>query len=317
MTDRSEVLVLSTVVQVFVEIVLPIFAMVGVGYALARTRGIPPGPISTITLYLFAPALTFSALTRTTLAVADALGIVLFSVLFTAVMYVLSVAIARSIRMDRPTESAFLLTTLFMNAGNFGLSLTLLAFGEEGLQRAVVFFVCQATMGNSLGVFLASRSNAGVLDSLKATARMPLVYAAFAAVAVTLLGLPVPSLIAKPAEILGNAAIPSMLVVLGAQLAANPKIGEDLHLVAGVSGVRLLLAAVVALGLTWVMGIGGLTQQVLILQASMPTAVFTIIIATEFGANPRFVTSVVVVSTLVSLLTVTLLLSLLLGMTPP
>lgn len=311
-----ELPVIFLVARVFGEIVLPIFVIVGLAFTLSRTRGLQPGPISGLTLYLFVPALTFSSLTRTTLAANDALPIVLFALALIIAMYALAVAIARVVRMDRPTESAFILSTLFMNAGNFGLSMTLLAFGQEGLQRAIIFFVCQSTMGNSIGVFLASRSNAGVLDSLKATARTPVVYAACAAVAVMVLGLPVPALIARPAELLGNAAIPSMLVVLGAQIAANAKLGEGLPMVVAVSGVRLLFSAAVALGLTWALGISGLTQQVLILQASMPTAVFTIILATEYGANPKFVTSVVVVSTLLSLLTITFLLSVLLGTGP-
>ena len=119
-----------------------------------------------------------------------------------------------------------------------------------------------------------------VLPIFVATARTPVVYAAVAAVAVLLLGIPVPTVIARPAELLGNAAIPSMLTVLGAQMAANAKLGEGLPMVAAVSAVRLLLSAVVAWGLTWALGISGLAQQVLILQSSMPTAVTTTILAT-------------------------------------
>lgn len=301
------------VVQVFGEIVLPIFVMVALGYIIARTRGLTPGGISTLVLHLFAPALAFSSLTKSTQSGEDALQIVLFVGLLTAVMYLLSLGIARVVRMDRATESAFLLTSLFMNAGNFGLSFTLLAFGEVGMETAIVFFVCQATMGNTLGIFLASRSSAGIRDSITATLKAPLVYAALAAVVVSVLGLPVPDLIAKPAAILGAAAIPTMLVVLGAQLASSFSLSENLTLVAGVSAVRLLLSAAVAYGLTMALGFEGVPRQTLVLLSAMPTAVFTIIVATEFGANPKFVTSVVIVSTLASLLTITFLLSLLLG----
>ena len=71
-----------------------------------------------------------------------------------------------------------------------------------------------------------------------------------------------------------------------------------------VSTLRLLVPVGLAYGLTSLLGINGLTQEVLIVLSAMPTAVFTIIIASEFDARPTFVTNAVVLTTLGSLLTV-------------
>lgn len=302
----------GTVLRVFTEIVLPIFVVVGLGYVICRIRKVPPTNLSTVTLYLFTPCLTFTALTQTTLGASDAFQIVLFVALLTAAMYALSSGLARLFRLDRASASAFVLTSVIGNVGNFGLSLTLLAFGSAGLERAVIYFICGAILANSLGVFVASRSQQGAADSFKTMLRMPALWAALAATAVVAFGIPVPTIIAKPAEMLGNAAIPSMLVVLGAQLASTAKI-EGLQPIAAVSGVRLVLSAAVAYGLTIAMGITGVTRDVLVLQSAMPTAVNTIIVATEFGANPQLVTGVVVVSTLASLVTITALLTVILS----
>lgn len=301
-----------TVLRVFTEIVLPIFVVVGLGYYTARARSVLPTHLSTVTLYLFTPCLTFSALTRTTMQPGDALQIVLFVLLHTAAMYVLSSLMAGSFRLDRASQSAFVLTSVIGNVGNFGLSLVLLAFGDEGLERAVIYFICGAIQANSIGVFIASRSQRGITDSFRIMLRMPALWAALAAVVVLALGIPVPAIVATPAEMLGNAAIPTMLVILGAQLATTPKI-EGFGKISAVSGVRLVLSAGVAYGLVVAMGLTGVTRDVLILQSAMPTAVNTIIVATEFGANPQFVTGVVVVSTLASLGTITLLLTLMLS----
>jgi len=54
-------------------------------------------------------------------------------------------------------------------------------------------------------------------------------------------------------------------------------------------------------------------RDVMIIGASMPTAVFTILTATQFNARPRFVSDVVVVSTLASIVTVTAVLAVLSG----
>ncbi|MBI4311098.1 MAG: transporter, partial [Chloroflexi bacterium] len=54
-------------------------------------------------------------------------------------------------------------------------------------------------------------------------------------------------------------------------------------------------------------GISGVTQQVIVVLSGMPTAVHTIILATEFEARPNQVTSTVALSTAASLVTLTLL----------
>lgn len=298
--------------RVFLEIVLPTLVMVGLGFVIHRLRGTEVQPLSQVTLYVLNPALIFSSLTRTTLSPQDALQIVTFVLALAGAMYVLTWGITRAARMDRALESAFLLTTVFMNAGNYGLSITFLAFQAVGLERAIIFFVCQAILSGTLGVYLASRSRATGWAPLAEIFRMPQVYAAVLALFVNVMQLQLPIFVAKPAELAGGAAIPSMLLVLGMQLSTHPGL-EELFALFTATFVKLIGSAGVALLLTSLFGIRGLTQQVLILQASMPTAVFPIILATEFDARPQFVTGVVLVSTLASTLTLTILLSLMLG----
>ena len=59
------------------------------------------------------------------------------------------------------------------------------------------------------------------------------------------------------------------------------------------------------------LGLDGVVQQTVIVVAAMPTAVFTTILATEFDAEPRFVSSAVVMSTFASIGTLTVLITLL------
>jgi predicted permease len=61
------------------------------------------------------------------------------------------------------------------------------------------------------------------------------------------------------------------------------------------------------------LGIEGVARDVMIVGAAMPTAVFTILTATQFKTRPRFVSDVVVVGTLASIVTVTVVLALLSG----
>ncbi len=94
-----------------------------------------------------------------------------------------------------------------------------------------------------------------------------------------------------------QAAIPLMLVLLGAQL-ANATVGQYWRTAAVGSGLSLLIAPLVAFGLANLFNLGVLTRQAVVLEASMPAAVVNTLIATEFDAEPQLVTSTVVLSTL-------------------
>ena len=294
--------------EIFIEVVSPVFLMAGIGALIRRLRNVPSDSISQITLYIFAPALVFNSLAGTEIPLEEMGKIALFTVCLAAALYLLSIAVARLLSLGREDTSAFLLTTLFMNAGNYGLPVALLAFGEVGVQFAVVFFVCQATLGGTLAVYLASRSRLGIGDALKSVLRMPLVYATVFGLAVNLLELQLPTTIAEPARILGNAAVPSMLMVLGIQLATRFSL-EDLRSLTAAVFLRLVVSAGAGYLITLALGIDGLLQQVLVVVSAMPTAVFTTILANQFQAKPAFVTNGVVLGTLLSLVTLTAIIS--------
>ena len=296
--------------EIFTDVVLPVFIVAGVGFLAQRLLNMQVLSLSQAVIYLFSPALVFTGLTNSSLSGQHVVKIVLYSLIFSVVTLVLSWPLSKVLRLSRQDQSGFFLSTMFPNAGNYGLSVVLLAFGQSGLDSAIIFFVCQAVFGGTLAVFLASRGQSSSMASLKQVLRMPQMYAALFAVAVNASGISIPAAIEKPASILGQAAIPAMLIVLGMQLAQVK--GLELPAAMGTAVVmRLVLSAVIAFGITGLLGMEELTRKSLIIQSSMPTAVFVIIVATQFNANPRFVTGVVVISTLASLLTVTLILTLL------
>ncbi len=294
--------------EIFIDVVSPVFLMAGIGALIRRIRNVPSDSISQITLYIFAPALVFNSLASTEIPLAEMGKIALFTVCLAAAMYAISIVVARVLSLGREGTSSFMLVTLFMNAGNYGLPVALLAFGEAGVEFAVVFFVCQATLGGTLAVYLASRSRLGIRDALLSVTRMPLVYGTAFGLAVNLLELQLPVPIAEPARILGNAAVPSMLMVLGIQLATRFSL-EDVGSLSAAVFLRLVVSAGAGYLLTLALGIDGLLQQVLVVVSAMPTAVFTTILATQFQAKPSFVTNGVVLGTLLSLVTLTVLIT--------
>ena len=233
--------------------------------------------------------------------------IVSFALITLLVMAFLSWRVVRALRFDRATASAFFLATLFVNAGNYGLPLNLLAFGEEGLARAIVFYATNSFLINTLAVYLASRGHAGVRGPAANVFKFPLIYAVVAALTVNFGGIEVPEPLFRALEIMGGAAIPVLLLVLGIKLSQS-SVKEKVGVIGLATFMRLVVGSGVALGIASLMGLEGATRQACVAEASMPTAVLTTVLAVEFDAQPEFVTGTAFSTTLASIFTLTLLL---------
>ncbi len=292
--------------SVLINIVLPVFIIIGAGFVAARMLTIDAQTLSRVSLYVLGPALVFSKLVETKVTGTDLVQIVVFTVVGTLLVLALSWVVARLLRLNRSTESAFVLSCSFVNSGNYGLPLVLFAFGQAGLERALIYFVTGAFMMNTVAVFVASRGQAKARTSLLNIFRVPMIYAIVIAFGVRAANLEIPGFISQPLGMTGNAAIPVMLLLVGIQL-AGVSFGKQARLICVATLVRLVGGAVVGIALATVMGLAGVTRQACIIEHSAPTGVMTGILALEFGTDPEFVTGVIFASTLASIATMTLL----------
>jgi predicted permease len=291
------------------KVILPVFIIIALGYLLERWLSLDVRPISRVIFYALAPCLVFSSTARSSVSGADIWKIVSFALLTALAMGLFSWAVTKALRFNQAMQSAFLLTTLFINAGNYGLSVNLFAFGQAGLERAAIFFTVSALLTSTVGVYLASRGQASGLDALRNVFKVPIVYGALAGFAVNLAAITVPEPVAKAVDLVGGASVPLMLLLVGVQL-SRTSLASELKVVGLATFVRLIVAPAVALVLAAWLGLTGVTRQACITEASMPTAVTSTILATEFEAKPQLVAGVVFVSTLTSVITLTLLLAL-------
>jgi len=299
-----------TLISIFANNILPIFLIAGVGWALARWLQADAKTISRVTLYALSPCLVFNLLVTSRLS-ADEFGrIILFTLGTILGMGTITWLVAQVMRLDRAMVSVLMIVVMFANGGNYGLPLTLFAFGQDALARATIYFVISVILTYTLGVLVASSGWSGFRQALVGVLKIPTLYAVAGAVVVLVTRVQLPSVVSRPIELLGNAAIPLMLLVLGMQLerAARP---ERPHLVGLAVGLRLIVSTLLGLTLAQVMGLDGVARQAGILQSAMPVAVVTTILAVEFQIEPAFVTSVVFLSTILSPLTLTPLIALL------
>lgn len=299
---------------ILLNVVLPVFLVVGVT-ALAQLRlRLNVSTLSRAVFYLFVPALVFDTLARSDVSGTELGQILAVVLLLTLALWGLGLVVGRLLRLEGPTQAAFLVAILLMNAGNYGLSVNLFAFGEPGLARASIYFTASGLLSSSLGVFLSARGKATVRQALRQVAGVPLIYAAALGLLANLAQVTIPEPLSKAIHLLGQASVPVMLSVLGLRLAETYRSGQRLTHVPALGAVvilRLVVAPALAAVLSGLVGLEGLARDVTVLESAMPTAVITTILATEFDSDPPFAALSVLVTTLASLLTLTVLLNLL------
>jgi predicted permease len=139
---------------------------------------------------------------------------------------------------------------------------------------------------------------------------VPLPYATVLGFLLNIKGIPLPVPLDRAVTILGQAAVPGMLIVLGLQLSRTSVKGQIGPILLA-TATRLGIAPLIAFVLAALLGLSGLTRQVSIIEASMPTAAMAGVLATEFGSDAEFATAVILVSTLASIVTLSVLLTVL------
>jgi predicted permease len=289
----------SVVFSIFSQDILPIFAVAAAGFLLARRFGANVRTLSTITFNALSPCLVFDQVVASQLGLGQSLRVVLFCVVLTFAMGIAARLIAVPLKLTRMSLITFLLVVMFSNSGNYALPVVLFAFGQESLAFASVYFVTSAVLVYTFGIFVAGSGRASLGASLAGVLRVPAFYAVVAAILVLGTHRAVPVAVMRPITLLGDAAIPMMLLVLGMQLERATKPAHPAAVAAAVI-LSLVIAPIFAFGLSAVLGLAGAARQAAILEASMPAAVVTTVLALEFDLDTEFSTSVVMVSTLLS-----------------
>jgi predicted permease len=292
-----------SLLAIILPIILPILIIVAAGYGLARYTRVSPHPLSQVTTYVLSPCLIFTALARTDLQAAGGIRLAALVAAQIALLLFVSLAVGRAMKLDRAARSGVALSTVLYNSGNYGLPASLFAFGQEGFGIATVVYVVAAIISYSAGVYLASAGHNSPGRAFTDIFRLPLIYAAVLGLLVNRTGLAVPLPLWRAIELMGQGAIPLLLVALGAQLAHARPSTVDAPLGA-VTALRLFASPALTAMLLPVFGITGLAGRVVVLSSAMPTAVNAFLVAAQFETAPAFVASAVLVTTLASFLTI-------------
>jgi len=282
--------------------VLPVVAIVAMGLLWTRL-GRPLDSVS-ITLLIAdvgTPCLIFSTLAKMTIS-PDAFARMALAAALSMVGFASLGALLLS--WARLRLRTYLPSIAFPNTGNLGLPLSLFAFGQEGLAFGVVFFAVASVANYTLGQAIAAGA-----ANWRGILRTPVLYATALGVMTSAFHLGLPRWLGNMVTLVGGMTVPLMLLMLGAALA---RLGVSaLRRALVLSIMRIGLGAGVCLAVAALLRLEGTARAVLVMQGSMPVAVYNYLFAQRWNNNPDEVAGLVLVSTVVSFGTIPLILTLL------
>ena len=291
------------------DVVLPIFLVAGCGFLLARFARLHTTALTPVVIYLLGPALIFRSLYESVVQWEDVVLIAGFVVVLQICLLLISRLLGRVLRWDSETRAVGSLTLTFANCGTYALPVLLFAYGEKGFAFGIIFLLTSSFMQATVGVGIASwQEGIRVSSWIGRIARVPWIYALLAAMLVRIANWQMPLGLYRAIELLASATIPVELVLLGMQLSRVPlrTMGRE---AVWLTAMKLLLPPFLAWGISTALGATGLLQAVLIVQASMPSAINSLILSMHFRRKPELAAAVVFATTILSIGTLTAILS--------
>ena len=291
--------------SLLVQVVLPVFLVIGLGALVGRVLRLEIAPINRLSIYAVLPALVFRSMSELSFAEIPAVRLVGAFLVFLAA--VAAIAWLLTARLPASSRRALVGTSMLGNAANMNLPVTLFALGAAGLDRALILYVVSVVTMYLVGPVLFGRQ-LSFGRVVRTVATFPALWAALAGLAVARSGVTLPLPLSRAVDLTADAAIPLMLLILGVQLVRAGRWRPTGRVVFAV-GLKLLVAPLLAASVGWTFGLRGVDLAALTLLGAMPTAVNAVMLTLEFGGDARQVSDTVALGTLSALVTLPLVLT--------
>ncbi len=284
-------------------IVAPVFSLALIGFVWIKAGfEYRTEFVTRLAMSVSVPCLIFVALMTTEVSLSEIGGTFQATLATYAIIIAACWALVQLLRLRSET---YLAPMIFNNTGNIGLPLALFAFGKTGLDHAVIIFAIMAVLSFSLGIWMITGGG-----QLTRALREPMLWATMAGALFLVMGWRTPQWLTNTIDLIGQMAIPLMLLTLGVALARLEV--KRLLPAFGLSALKFTICA----GAAWLVGTWmDLSYEafgVLVLQAATPVAVTSYMLAQKYGRDAEHVAGLVVASTLLAVVGLPLLLGLVL-----
>ncbi|MFC2045343.1 AEC family transporter [Chloroflexota bacterium] len=285
-----------------IEIVLPTFIVILIGYLIGKLTKLNMAPVVDITVYIGTPALVFVSLLSKDIVLLNATKIWAAAVI---IMIGCGIFAWLVFKIIKQRHSALYVPISIMNSVNIPFPVAYFAYGVEGLIAATLYSIPNILLMNSLGIYIMAGKQ--WQENIKEILKIPIIYAACIGLVLNLFNVDVPELAISSLDFIAMMALPLTLLVLGHNLSIVKISSFPTTILA--SFLRVGIGLIIGLLVVNIFDITGVFRAVVILNSAMPAAVMSSIFATKYNNEAELVSSVVFLTTIASLIVVPFLLS--------
>jgi malate permease and related proteins len=259
------------------DVIIPVFFIVGIGYAYARRHAPDLTAFNRIALDVLAPLLVYAALAAKDFQIGEHWSLLVGGTVLILGSGLLALPLAR---LTGAQPRTLVPVVMFNNCGNMGLPLALLAFGQAHFGAAVALFSVSNLLHFSLGARITSQS-ARSRDLLLS----PLMVATLLGFASAFAEVRPPAVLLSGMRLLGDALLPMMLFALGTRLTQLSRSGLAIGMLGALA--RPLIGLAIGIPLAWALGLEGEARGQLLLFAALPPAVIQFMLAERYHQEPE------------------------------
>lgn len=287
----------------------PIFGVILIGWGLRRTGLLPEGswgPVSRLAYLGLSPALLFTAIARADLSSITLGPFLIASMLGFMAMAVIMLALKPVLKVPDPTYTSVFQAVCRWN-GMLILALGIALFGNEGGILVALVMVVSIPLVNMECVAALAVWGEGAAPNLGSIAYRiitnPLILGSVAGGIVNLGHIPVPLPITDTLALLGQAALPLILLSVGAGLSFTTMRARPRLLALSVF-LKLMIGPLVFYGVGKAMGLEGIPLTILLLTGSSPGAGSAYVLAQQMGGDAPYSAGDITASTLFCFVTI-------------
>lgn len=281
-------------------------AVVAVGWLVAHLRLFDERGqrmLADLAFFVASPALLLVVLSgMSTSAVFSA---VILVALISALFVMLIAAVTSRFAWGQPAGERVMaaLCAGYVNSGNLGLPIALYVLGDIAYAAPILLMQLLIFTPVSMAMLDAEARTSGsnLLTHLRSLFRNPITVGALLGLSISLSGLRLPEVVLNPLTLLGNMAVPGMLLAFGISLRLGQRPGEGRDQIAVLVALKLLVQPLVAAGLGYAFGLRREQLYAVVVMAALPTAQNIFTYALRYRRGIFLTRDTILVSTLLSL----------------
>ena len=260
--------------------------------------------ITGLLLYLLIPLLILNTLlTFSTELMNELIPIALIALLVHIIGLVIVFLRFRMLNLPHKTKGAMLLCATFNNALFIPIPLALVFIGEEGIPIIALFSIIQMGFLVTIGLTIGSYYG-GTHTDWKSSARKALLFPPFLAALLgallLMVGFTFPPEVSIAISHVNTVTTYLALFAVGLSIGTIPSFAEILRSIEVILTRQFVIPLIIFIVLLF-SGLSDISRDILLLQALMPSAVYTVVYATEFGLDSEAAATVVTLGTIILL----------------